>query len=101
MGKHIVRCDKCEKDFDIRLKTTSMRRGIKRVYFRCPYCKEEYTAYYTDTKIRKRQAEMRRLAKKIAKEKDTDKRVKMQFEWEFMKAANKQDMDELAREIDG
>jgi transcription elongation factor Elf1 len=49
-----VNCDNCGKSFKIKkLKTKWINDNVQRVYFTCPYCKQEYTSFYTDDRIRK------------------------------------------------
>lgn len=52
-------CDSCGRDFKIRIKTEKLERDIEKVYFKCPRCKQEYIAYYTDVDIRAKQERMK------------------------------------------
>ena len=56
-----VYCDKCKKEFKIKIRTQKIRDDIERVYFTCPKCKKEYTAYYTNDKIKDLQEQIRNL----------------------------------------
>lgn len=63
-----VVCDVCSKRFAVtRLKRQRLKNGIEEVYFKCPECKQHYTAYYTNKEIRDNQSEIRRLRKKLNK----------------------------------
>lgn len=54
-----VYCDKCKKEFKIKIRTQKIKDDIERVYFVCPKCKKEYTAYYTNDKIKDLQGQIR------------------------------------------
>lgn len=55
----MIYCDKCKKNFEIKIETESMDDGIGRVYFICPHCKTEYTNYYLDNDIKAKQQRIR------------------------------------------
>ncbi|MBP2032572.1 uncharacterized Zn finger protein (UPF0148 family) [Clostridium algifaecis] len=49
-----ISCDNCHKTFKIKkLKTKWINDNVQRIYFTCPYCKQEYTSFYKDERIRK------------------------------------------------
>lgn len=48
MKKQKVNCDKCKKDFIIKPKIKKHKEDIEELYFKCPYCKERYAAFYID-----------------------------------------------------
>lgn len=54
-----VYCDKCKRDFKIKVKTEDIENDIERVYFICPYCKTEYTSYYLNDDIKAKQHRMK------------------------------------------
>ena len=56
-----VYCDRCNKKFKIKVRTEEIKDDVKRVYFICPKCKKEYTAYYTNNKIKDLQEQIRNL----------------------------------------
>lgn len=62
------KCDKCKKLFIPTLKTKKSDKGdrVHKIWFKCPYCKNKYTAYYTDKNIRKLQFEQRKIQQQIA-----------------------------------
>lgn len=62
-------CDKCNKDFEIKLKTSKLPKDIEKTYFKCSFCKEVFTAFYTDKEIRKLQSRQRVLTKDTTIEK--------------------------------
>lgn len=57
---NIVNCDKCKNDFEIKTETEQLE-GAERVYFTCPHCGAQYTAYYLNDDIKDKQDEMRKL----------------------------------------
>jgi ribosomal protein L31 len=60
-----VICDCCGNTFKIKkLKTKWINDNVQKIYFTCPYCKQEYTPFYTDERIRKNQKEIEKLQKK-------------------------------------
>lgn len=46
--KKKVNCNKCKKNFIIKPKVKKHKEGIEELYFKCPHCKEKYTAFYID-----------------------------------------------------
>lgn len=54
-----VNCNKCKKDFVIKVKVKKYPGGIEELYFTCPRCKERYTAYYIDEKGKELQKRIR------------------------------------------
>ena len=67
-----VYCDKCNKEFNIKIKIQKIKDDIERVYFVCPKCKKEYTAYYTNNKIKDLQEQIRVLRGEYNKLRDKD-----------------------------
>lgn len=61
----IVNCDECKKDFEVDTKVKKVKEDIEKTYFICPICNHEYIAYYTNSKIRKKQEEISKIARKI------------------------------------
>lgn len=45
-------CNKCFKEFNVKLKTKKMQNGIEHNFLVCPYCKNITTAFYTNKEIR-------------------------------------------------
>lgn len=65
----MVHCNECNKEFNTEVKIEKYERGIEKIYFNCPYCNQEYIAYFTDENIRRQQAQIRLLQSKISKKK--------------------------------
>lgn len=81
-----VNCDRCGKQFGIKkLKTKWIDENVQRTYFVCPYCKQEYTSFYADKRVRKN-------IKKIEK---------LQSEMEDITKQNKEIMQELRQKYEG
>jgi len=74
----MVNCDKCNKDFKMKIKTRKYLRGVTEVYFKCPHCGERYTGYYTNDKIKKMQRELNDLNKKLISDPE-DLALKIRF----------------------
>lgn len=86
----MIVCDKCNKGFNIDLKTRKLPLGVEEVYFKCPHCNEKYVSYYTDEGIRKKQREINKMYEEISKITDKINKVK---------AKTKVDMEDLKRKI--
>lgn len=42
----IVKCEKCNKDFIVKVKQRQIQNGNTQVYFECSHCKATYHCYY-------------------------------------------------------
>ena len=79
-----VKCDAesgCDATFEVEeFKVKKLKGGIEKVYFRCPKCKLDYVAYFTNKKIRQ-------LQKSIKLEQDEEKQdlivqeIKDEMKW--------------------
>lgn len=58
-------CDQCSKEFTVKVKLKKLRNHVEKTYFTCPQCEKVYTAFYTNISIRKQQAEVRKLYRKL------------------------------------
>lgn len=63
-----VHCDKCKKDFKVKVRTKWLDKDVEEVFFNCPNCHERYTAYYINDKIRKMQKQPKLYRRMIEKE---------------------------------
>lgn len=72
-----VTCDAeagCGHVFEVKeFKIKRLKQGIEKVYFRCPKCKHDYVAYFTNKKIRQ-------LQKSIKVEQDEEKQEQIMQE---------------------
>lgn len=57
----IVECDKCGKEFSIKVKVKKLGKGIEQSYFKCPKCKAKYEVARTNSNTRRLQKELNRL----------------------------------------
>lgn len=57
----MVSCDKCKKEFEIKPQVEQLQDNVERIYFVCPHCSEQYTAYYLDDGIKSKQQRMKLL----------------------------------------
>ncbi len=51
----MIRCDKCKESFERKIEVEKVKGDIERTFFICPNCKEKYTAFLTNEKIRNKQ----------------------------------------------
>lgn len=68
MVKQASYCDQCEKTFVPEIKTQQLAGYVERVYFTCPHCNKDYTSYYSNVLVKKKQEKVRELAAKYEKE---------------------------------
>lgn len=97
-----MKCDKCKKDFIIDIKTEMLKDNIERVYFCCPHCKAEHTAYYTDILIKKKQQQMKELQRKYseaAKAKDIKRSEKIFKQIRKLQKEIKKAMENLRKRV--
>ena len=64
----MIDCDKCGEIFKLKTKTQRLDRDIERVYVVCPRCKDEYTAYLTNDKIKELQGQVQMLILRNSRE---------------------------------
>lgn len=98
-----VFCDKCKKEFVISVKTEKLEDNIERVYFTCPHCDKQYTSYYTNVLIKKKQAEMRDIQEKIRVFRGTNsnKAMNLYKQYEKLKKELAKDMEKLRKRVEG
>lgn len=102
MSETVVKCDQCKNDFVVgELKHAPSVNEIQRVYFSCPHCQADYTAYYTNQAIRERQAEINELNEKLHNAKSDKMKDKYSEEIETLTKQNKQEMEQLRKQIEG
>lgn len=96
-----VVCDKCNKKFEIKLKTRKLPLGVEEVYFICSHCKEKYISYYTDESIREKQKKINEMWTKYRKLRNPVEIANMALEIGNFKKEIKTDMEELKRKMLG
>lgn len=94
-----VYCNKCNKDFEINAKEKKHKDGIVELYFKCPYCKERYTSFFTDKNIRQKQKKVRNKYEQLGKCIDMKDRIALLKEIDSMKTDLKVDMDNLKEKM--
>lgn len=56
-----IKCEKCNKEFELKQEIEKVKGDIRRVYFICPNCGKKYTAYYLSSRIEKMQERTNKL----------------------------------------
>lgn len=74
----IVNCNKCKKDFEMNVLTETVKGDIERVYFICPYCNEKYISFYLNSKIKKKQCEIRKITEQLKMVNSIGTKLKLQ-----------------------
>lgn len=90
-----VNCDKCKKDFEMDIKTEIVKGDIERTYFICPYCNKKYISFYTNSKIRKKQQEIRKVTMCFDITNDIGKRMQLQAKFNKLNKEIGEDMKKL------
>lgn len=81
-----------------------LEQDICKVHFYCPECNKEYICYYTNEKIKAKQAEIRELVKRQRGNrgnKDTILAAKLNKRYRKLKKEVKGEMDRLKVRIEG
>lgn len=73
--------------------------GIKRNYFTYSHCQEQYTAFYTNQKVRKSQTEMAALRWKIQRTTSLNKANRFLKQIEALRKDNEKEMNRLREEM--
>ncbi|BFH63924.1 hypothetical protein [Paenibacillus azoreducens] len=61
-----VKCNSCKRDFRVEnIRTEDMENGVERTLFSCPFCRREYTGFYTDDSIRSLQKKIQKAVAKL------------------------------------
>ncbi|EKS4344835.1 transglycosylase [Clostridium sporogenes] len=96
-----VYCNKCNKDFEIKAKEKKYADGIVELYFKCPYCKERYTSFFTDKNIRQKQKKVRKFYEQYGKETDEHKIIELLKQIDDLKVEIGNDMNKLKNRMLG
>lgn len=51
----MIGCNKCKEGFERKIEVEKVKGDIERTFFICPNCKEKYTAFLTNERIRNKQ----------------------------------------------
>ena len=87
-----LKCDNCDKEFELKVKIKDHPRLIKETYFKCPHCKERYSGYFTDEHIRSKQNQINLLWKQLRNSRDDKETSDTVVKIDNMKAEIKADM---------
>jgi len=96
-----AKCNKsCGHRFYVEhFKIDKLHNTIQKTYFSCPNCGREYVCFYTDESIRKLQAKMRELHRKM-KWADANKLERLKQDEAQLKDTIAQSMSSVKREVD-
>ena len=99
MESILAKCNKsCGHSFHVKhLKTDKLHSTIEKTYFNCPNCGREYVCFYTDATVRKLQAKVREIRRKLKWEEDTTEGKGMREEIVKLQEEAKQHMDAIKR----
>lgn len=92
----MVNCNKCNKNFDVKVRTRQIDKDVEEVFFNCPHCHERYTAYFTDKNIREKQKIIRVKYNQLRMSKD---KRRIENEIKQMQTMLKIDMDNLQNKM--
>ncbi|MFR7934352.1 MAG: hypothetical protein ACLU4S_02835 [Clostridium perfringens] len=74
----VVKCDKCHVEFEICTQTEKIKNDIEMIYFVCPSCGEKYKCFITNSKIRNKQDQVRKLRGELEKTNSIGQIVKLE-----------------------
>ena len=95
-------CDECKKQFIINIKVQELKNGVERVYFTCPHCGKEYTSYYTNVLIKRKQDKIKQLQEKYnnVRGKDIKQANSLYKQYEKLKKEIGKDMENLRKRVE-
>ncbi|WP_096465101.1 hypothetical protein [Aneurinibacillus soli] len=97
----MVNCDDCKQDFSLTsIEQKKLDNGVERNYFICPHCQRQYTAFYTNQKVRRNQAKITALGREVQHATTLNKSNRLRKQIEELSEDNKREMDRLKREFD-
>jgi hypothetical protein len=99
MNNKVV-CDKCNKKFELKLKTRKLPLGIEENYFICLHCNTKYVSFYTDESIREKQKKINKMWKDYRQLRDPAAIADMAINITELKAEIKADMEELKKKME-
>jgi transcription initiation factor IIE alpha subunit len=94
-----ARCDSCDNDFEIEMKTESIGETVEKNFFTCSHCDQEYVSYYMDQSIRKKQADLKMLWRNIRFATTAKNYNKLQMKIDELEKEIKQDLKHLRETI--
>lgn len=90
-----VNCDKCDKEFEIKLKVKKHINNIEEVCFKCPNCGEKYISCFTDKNIRLKQKKINKMWEEYKKALTQEEVIKMSEKITILKEEIKEDIGKL------
>lgn len=95
-------CDICSKTFIIDIQTQQLENNVERVYFTCSHCNTQYTSYYTNVLIKRKQAQIKELEEKYlaARGKNPKQAEKVFSQIQKLKKEIGKDMDNLKKRVE-
>lgn len=98
----VAYCNDCKKQFHIEPKEENLENDVSRTYFKCLHCKKEYTAYYSNILIKKKQEKIGMLNNKYLSQRDLEpkKALKTYNQIKKLKKEIGRDMDKLQKRIE-
>lgn len=96
-----VKCDSCNKEFEIKLQVKKHPGAVEETYFICPKCKERYVSYFTDKDIRAKQKQINKLWEEYRKAKTQEEVVRIADKIATLKAEIGENIDKLKRKMLG
>lgn len=94
-----ARCDSCNNDFEIEMKTESIGETIEKNFFTCSHCGKEYVSYYMDQSIRKKQSDLKMHWRNIRTATTAKNYNKLQKKIEELEKEIKEDLKRLRESI--
>jgi DNA-binding transcriptional regulator GbsR (MarR family) len=74
-------CDECGFNFTLKVRKKEVKEGVKKVYFKCPKCKTEFTSFYENETVKQLMKSNRELLNKKNNTNDDEARQNMEKEY--------------------
>lgn len=74
----VVKCDKCHVEFEMFIQAEKIKNDLEMNFFLCPSCGEKYKCFITNSKIRNKQDQVRKLRCELEKTNSIGQRVKLE-----------------------
>jgi transcription elongation factor Elf1 len=94
-----ARCDSCDNDFEIEMKTEQLGETVEKNFFTCSHCGKEYVSYYMDQNIRKKQSDLKMLWRNIRSASTPKNYNKLQKKIEELQNEIKEELKRLRESI--
>jgi transcription elongation factor Elf1 len=94
-----AKCDSCDNDFEVEMKTESIGETVEKNFFTCSHCDKEYVSYYMDQSIRKKQSDLKMLWRNIRSATTAKNYNKLQKKIDVLQNEIKEDLKRLRETI--